>query len=52
LTGHYRPLLPLARTLATAGHDVAIASGEPVVTQAAADGFTAFRAGLGDDARD
>jgi UDP:flavonoid glycosyltransferase YjiC (YdhE family) len=52
LTGHYRPLLPLARALATAGHDVAIASGEPVVTQAAADGFTAFRAGLGDDARD
>ncbi len=52
LTGHYRPLLPLARALATAGHSVAIASGEPVVTQAAADGFIAFRAGLGDDARD
>jgi UDP:flavonoid glycosyltransferase YjiC (YdhE family) len=45
LTGHYRPLLPLARALAEAGHDVAFASGEPVASDAEADGFRAFRAG-------
>ena len=46
LAGHYRPMLPLARALAEAGHAVAFASGEPVVGEAEAEGFTAFRVGL------
>ena len=45
LAGHYRPMLPLARALAEAGHDVAFASGEPVLGEAEAEGFTAFRIG-------
>src|SRR5512141_1246280 len=45
LAGHYRPMLPLARALAEAGHDVAFASGEPVAGEAEREGFTAFRAG-------
>ncbi len=49
LAGHYRPMLPLARALAEAGHDVAFASGEPVAGEAAAEGFTTFRAGLDSD---
>ena len=49
LAGHYRPMLPLARALAEAGHDVAFASGEPVAGEAEAEGFTAFRAGLDSD---
>ena len=49
LAGHYRPMLPLARSLAEAGHDVAFASGEPVVGEAEAEGFTAFRVGLAMD---
>ena len=52
LTGHYRPMLPLARALATAGHNVAFASGDPIAGEAAADGFTSFQAGLGVDARE
>ena len=51
LTGHYRPMVPLARALADAGHEVAFATGEPVVREAETDGFAVFRAGLGDDAR-
>jgi UDP:flavonoid glycosyltransferase YjiC (YdhE family) len=43
-------MLPLARALAEAGHDVAFASGEPVVGEAQAEGFTAFRVGLDSDA--
>ena len=46
LAGHYRPMLPLARALAEAGHDVAFASGEPVTGDAEAEGFPAFRVGL------
>jgi UDP:flavonoid glycosyltransferase YjiC (YdhE family) len=38
-------MLPLARALAEAGHDVAFASGEPVAGEAETDGFTAFRVG-------
>ena len=38
-------MLPLARALAEAGHDVAFASGEPVAGEAEAEGFTAFRIG-------
>ena len=49
LAGHYRPLLPLARALAEAGHDVAFASGEPVAGEAEAEGFKAFRIGLAMD---
>ena len=49
LAGHYRPMLPLARALAEAGHDVAFASGEPVAGEAEAEGFTAFRVGLAMD---
>src|SRR5580765_6992196 len=45
LAGHYRPMLPLARALAEAGHEVAFASGEPVAGEAETDGFTAFRVG-------
>ena len=46
LAGHYRPMLPLAHALADAGHDVAFASSEPVASEAEAEGFLAFRAGL------
>ena len=46
LAGHYRPMLPLARALAEAGHEVAFASGEPVAGEAEVEGFTAFRVGL------
>ena len=35
-------MLPLARALGEAGHDVAFASGEPVAGEAEAEGFTAF----------
>ena len=49
LAGHYRPMLPLARALAEAGHDVAFASGEPVAGEAEVEGFTAFRVGLAMD---
>jgi UDP:flavonoid glycosyltransferase YjiC (YdhE family) len=38
-------MLPLARALAEAGHDVAFASGEPVAGEAEAEGFTAFCVG-------
>jgi len=39
-------MLPLARALADAGHDVAFASGEPVAGEAETEGVTSFRAGL------
>ncbi len=42
-------MLPLARSLAEAGHDVAFASSEPVVGAAEMEGFTAFRVGLAPD---
>ena len=42
-------MLPLARALAEAGHDVAFASGDPVAGEAEAEGFTAFRVGLAID---
>ena len=42
-------MLPLARALAEAGHEVAIASGEPVAGEAEAEGFRAFRVGLASD---
>ena len=42
-------MLPLARSLAGAGHDVAFASGGAVVGEVEAEGFTAFRVGLTTD---
>ena len=39
-------MLPLARALAEAGHEVAFASGDPVAGEADVEGFTAFRVGL------
>jgi UDP:flavonoid glycosyltransferase YjiC (YdhE family) len=52
LAGHYRPMLPLARAFARAGHEVAFASGQAIAGEAEADGFTAFRAGLDADSRE
>ena len=43
-------MLPLARALTEAGHDVAFASGEPIAGEAEVEGFTAFRIGLAMDA--
>jgi UDP:flavonoid glycosyltransferase YjiC (YdhE family) len=44
--GHLHPLLPLARSLAAAGHEVAIATGPDLRPRAEAAGFTAFEAGM------
>ncbi len=51
VTGHYRPLLPLAAALAASGHEVAFATAGPIATEAESAGFTVFRAGLGPEAR-
>jgi UDP:flavonoid glycosyltransferase YjiC (YdhE family) len=48
LSGHFDPLLPLAEAARGAGHDVAFASGDPVVGRARNAGFTAFAAGPAD----
>jgi UDP:flavonoid glycosyltransferase YjiC (YdhE family) len=45
LSGHFEPLLPLAHAARAAGHDVAFASGDPIVGKAEAAGFGAFSAG-------
>jgi UDP:flavonoid glycosyltransferase YjiC (YdhE family) len=50
LAGHYRPMLPLARALTEAGHDVAFASGEPIAGEAEAEGFETFGIGPNMDA--
>ena len=44
--GHLQPLLPLAKALADAGHEVAIASGPDMRPRAEAAGFTALQAGI------
>jgi UDP:flavonoid glycosyltransferase YjiC (YdhE family) len=44
--GHLHPLIPLARAAATAGHDVAFATGEPFREAIERQGFIAFDAGL------
>ena len=44
--GHLQPLLPLAKALSDARHDVAIAIGPELRPRAEAAGFTAFDAGL------
>ncbi len=47
--GHLQPLLPIAKALADAGHEVAIATGPELRPRAVAAGFTAFDAGLAID---
>src|ERR1700719_2693844 len=47
--GHFHPLVPLARALDAAGHDVAFATGPTLAQQVAASGFAFFEAGM--DAR-
>jgi UDP:flavonoid glycosyltransferase YjiC (YdhE family) len=44
--GHLQPLLPLAKALIDAHHEVAIATGPELRPRAEAAGFTAFDAGL------
>jgi UDP:flavonoid glycosyltransferase YjiC (YdhE family) len=45
-TGHFHPLVPLARAAAQAGHDIAFAGAPAMVPTVAAAGFPAFAAGL------
>ena len=47
--GHLQPLLPLAKALVDAGHEVAIASGPDMRMRAEAAGFTTFSAGIAAD---
>jgi UDP:flavonoid glycosyltransferase YjiC (YdhE family) len=47
--GHFHPLVPLARALTGAGHDVAFATGEPFRDRVETAGFEAFAAGLSQD---
>ena len=51
LTGHFRPLLPLAHALRAVGHDVGFACADPVAAEAARDGFEVMRVGLGPESR-
>jgi UDP:flavonoid glycosyltransferase YjiC (YdhE family) len=44
--GHLHPLLPIARALSDAGHDVAIATSGEIRARATAAGFTTFAAGI------
>jgi UDP:flavonoid glycosyltransferase YjiC (YdhE family) len=44
--GHFHPLVPLARALQAAGHDVAFACGRPYCPTVRATGFRCFAAGL------
>ena len=48
--GHLQPLLPLAKALVEARHEVAIATGPELRPRAEAAGFTAFDAGISIDA--
>lgn len=41
-TGHFHPLIPIARAAKAAGHDVAVAGGGTLVETIQAAGFTAF----------
>src|SRR5215211_3157614 len=45
-TSHLRPLLPLARALRGARHEVAFACAEPFRPEVEAGGFASFPAGL------
>jgi UDP:flavonoid glycosyltransferase YjiC (YdhE family) len=51
LSGHFEPLLPLAKAARDAGHDVAFASGDPFDGRAEAAGLGAFRVGPGESFR-
>ena len=51
LTGHFRPLLPLAEACRRAGHEVAFATADPIAADAEREGFAAIRAGLGPESR-
>jgi UDP:flavonoid glycosyltransferase YjiC (YdhE family) len=44
--GHFHPLVPLARALQAAGHEVAFACGRPYCPTVRATGFRCFPAGL------
>src|SRR5688572_22171800 len=44
--GHWHPLVPLARALESAGHEVAFASTPRFCTTIEANGFRSFRAGV------
>jgi len=44
--GHLQPLLPLAKALSVAGHEVAVATGPDLRPRAEAAGFTAINAGI------
>src|SRR5581483_7117436 len=44
--GHLQPLLPLAKALAGAGHEVAVATGPDMRPRAEVAGFTALQAGI------
>ena len=44
--GHLQPLIPLAKALSDAGHEVVIAVGSDMCPRTEAAGFTAFNAGL------
>ena len=52
LTGHLYPLVPVARATTAAGHEVAFATAEPALSDALGDGFAAFSAGPGREARE
>ena len=47
--GHLQPLIPLAKALVEARHEVAIATGPNLRPRAEAAGFTAFDAGMSID---
>jgi len=47
LTGHLHPLVPLARSLVAAGHDIAFASAAAFCPTIEAIGFRCFPAGIG-----
>ena len=46
-TGHFEPLVPIARAAEAAGHTVAVSGSPGMVASVEAAGFTAFQAGLG-----
>jgi len=50
--GHFHPLLPFARALADAGHEVAFATGANFAPVVAHTGFRHFTAGLDSDVND
>lgn len=49
-TGHFHPLVPMAKALQRAGHDVAFATAESFRKPVEASGFRLFPAGIGFDA--